>query len=102
MATQLVYTASPAGGLHSSPLAPQPIVTEADAAGNTVVGDSTTQVTLTRVGGAGTLTCTTNPVTLVNGVATFAGCAINSAGVNDTLSAADGALVKVSGSFTLT
>ncbi len=101
-ATQLVFTATPVGGIHTNPLSPQPIATEEDGAGNAVAGDSTTHVTLSLYSGSGTVACTVNPVTLVNGVATFAGCTKSLAGT-DILQAADGALVNhVGPSFTLT
>ncbi len=51
----------------------------------------------------GTLTCTTNPVTVVSGVATFAGCQINNIGTGYTLTASGGSLTPAtSASFNVT
>ena len=52
-----------------------------DAGGNVVTTDGSTVVTLDRSGGdsSATLSCTNNPITVTNGVATFAGCAIDKA-----------------------
>ena len=53
----------------------QPVVHVEDASGN-VVTTSSASVSLSIASGTGTLDCTTNPVTAVSGVATFAGCKI--------------------------
>ena len=51
----------------------------------------------------GVLTCTANPVTVVNGVANFAGCRIDKAGTGYTLIASGGSLtVATSASFNVT
>lgn len=72
----------------------QPVVRVTDAAGNTVTSDNTTVVTLAITpntptsGGPGTLTCTNGlNRTVVAGVATYAGCAINRAGTGYRLRA---------------
>ncbi len=62
--------------------AQQPVVRVVDAFGNLVTSDSTTQITVTRAAGAGTLQGTTT-VTVVNGIATFAGLNHTVAGTID-------------------
>ena len=65
------------------------MVTVEDASGNTVTSSSAS-VTLaiaTQPGSGAALTCTTNPVTAVSGVATFAGCTIVGTAGSYTLSA---------------
>ncbi|MBV8721208.1 MAG: hypothetical protein JO277_03600, partial [Candidatus Eremiobacteraeota bacterium] len=87
-ATKLVFTTSPAGANGGSAFTTQPVVTVEDASGNVVTNDNSTQVTLV-IGtnpASGTLSgCTTNPITVTNGVATFAGCKIDKAGTGYTL-----------------
>jgi signal peptidase I len=100
-ATKLAVTTTPSNTSVSNTFTTQPVVTVRDAGGNTVTS-STASVTiaLTTPGGA-TLTCTTNPKAAVAGVATFAGCRINTAG-SYTLTAASGALTAaVSSTFTI-
>jgi hypothetical protein len=102
VATRIIFSTQPVGAAHNSPMATQPVVTEQDAAGNTVAGDSTTHVTLSKASGKGNLSCTTNPVTLVNGVATFAGCTFSAASTpTDTLLATDGAFTATSFTFVM-
>ena len=94
-ATQLVFTTEPSNGTTNSPLSTQPVVSVEDAAGNVITSDNTNTVTLSitsgtpTTGGPGTLCCTTNPVTVTNGVATFAGCTIDTAGTGYKLTATD-------------
>ena len=83
-ATQLVFTMQPsAAATANAAFAQQPVVSVEDASGNVVTTDSTSMVTLALAGGdpSGTLACTTNPITVTNGVATFAACAISKASV---------------------
>ncbi len=89
-ATQLVFSIQPVGGVGiGAAFATQPQLTAEDANGNTVTG-YVTNVTLhidTYTAGnggfiAGALHCTTNPVTPINGVATFAGCDITGSANN--------------------
>jgi hypothetical protein len=100
-AAQLAFTQQPAGAAPGVAFATQPKVTVQDAGGNTVTGD-TGSVTLA-IGtnpGSGTLSCTTNPLNAVAGVATFAGCKINNAGHGYTLTASrTGLLQGVSATF---
>jgi signal peptidase I len=101
-ATKLAFTRSPSTSTAvNSSFNAQPVVTIQDASGNTVT-TSTASVTLAITTPAGaTLTCTTNPANAVAGVATFAGCRINTAGVY-TLTATSGVLAAAtSSSFTI-
>jgi hypothetical protein len=93
---QLGYLASPFNGTISTPFTQQPQVAVEDLYGNVWTADSTSAVTLSITTGTGTtgasLACTTNPVTVTNGIATFAGCSINLAGTGYQLHAVDGTL----------
>jgi prepilin-type N-terminal cleavage/methylation domain-containing protein len=107
-AAKLAVTAQPSGSTGGVAFATQPVVAVEDSGGNTVTTD-TSGVTLgitggtPATGGPGTLTCTTNPVAAVAGVATFAGCTINTWGTNYTLTATDGALTSaVTSAFNIT
>ena len=102
-ATKLVFTTQPVGGTHGTPFATQPVVSVEDSSGD-VVTASAASITLaigTNPGG-GTLTCTTNPLAVTNGVSTFAGCSITTAGNNYTLKAtATGLTTATSSTFNL-
>jgi DNA-binding beta-propeller fold protein YncE len=92
-ATQVAFTSSPGGAAPGAAFASQPVVYVEDAGGNTVTTDTST-VTLSITTGTGTsgagLTCTGGLSTAaVNGVATFSGCAIDTAGTGYTLTAID-------------
>ncbi|MHB8507433.1 MAG: beta strand repeat-containing protein [Candidatus Dormibacteria bacterium] len=66
-----------------TPFATQPIVSILDANSVLVANDNSTQVRLdiaAGTGSGGSLSCTQNPVTAVNGTATFSGCSISKAG----------------------
>jgi len=79
-ATKLAFTVQPSStAAAGTAFAQQPVVSVEDAGGNVVTTDNTTSVTLAFTGGdlSAILSCTTNPVTLSNGVATFAGCSIS-------------------------
>jgi len=106
-ATQLAFTQEPSTpDTAGTAFGTQPKVSVEDANGNVVTTDSTDQVTLAITSGTGTagatLTCTTNPVTVASGVATFAGCNINLAGSNYTMTATSGSYTSaVSTAFTV-
>src|SRR4051795_2502713 len=92
-ASKLAFTQQPSGATGGTAFTTQPKVAVQDAYGNTVTTD-TSNVTLaigTNPGG-GTLSCTTNPLAAVAGVASFAGCKIDNAGTGYTLTATDGSL----------
>ncbi len=104
-ASQLVFTTQPGGGGAGATWAQQPVVTVEDASGNTITSGagSNASVTLAINTGPGTgFSCTTNPVTAVAGIATFAGCKIGGTAGNYTLKAnATGLTQGNSGSFTI-
>jgi hypothetical protein len=93
-AIQLVFTTQPGGGTGGTVWSAQPVV-KVEYGSTVVTWDSTSTVTLAIAsgtptsGGPGTLTCTNNPVTVSSGVATFAGCKINTAGTGYKLAATD-------------
>jgi len=100
-AAKLAFTTQPGGVAVNTAFTPQPVVTVQDAGGNTVTTD-VSSVTLA-LEGPGDLTCTANPQVAVAGVATFAACQVDAAGVGDTLTATDGALtLATSAPFTIT
>jgi len=104
-ASRLAFTTQPGGGSSGSFWTIQPVVEIQDAQGNRVTGASDT-VTLTITPGTGTagaaLTCTNNPMTAVNGIATFAGCQIDKAGTGYTLAASSGVLTAATSSSFIT
>jgi hypothetical protein len=103
-ASKLGFTQQPSGATGGTAFTAQPTVAVQDPYGNTVTTD-TSNVTLaigTNPGG-GTLTCTTNPVAAIAGVATFAGCKIDKVGTGYTLKATDGSLsLATSSTFNVT
>ncbi len=83
---QLAFTTEPAGATGGTAFTTQPTVTIEDAGGNTVTTD-TNSISLARTAGTGTLSGCTSTTT--GGVAAFSGCAINTAGTGDILTASD-------------
>jgi hypothetical protein len=91
---RLAFVQQP-GGTNAIPgavLPTQPIVAVQDAAGNTQTTQNNGTVTLSITPGTGaagaTLACTSgNARNVVNGLATFAGCAVSAQGTNYTLTA---------------
>ena len=105
-ATKLIFTAQPTGSGDGVAFPTQPVVTVVDSGGRTVA-DNSSQVTLAITAGSGSagaaLTCTTNPLGAVNGVASFSGCRISPAGTGYTLTGTDGSLTAAtSTSFNIT
>ncbi len=99
-ATQLAFTTQPVGGSHGATWATQPVVALQDSGGNTVT--STASVTLainTQPGFGAALSCTTNPLAMTGGVATFAGCKITGGSSGTYTIKATGAFSVVSSSF---
>ena len=95
VATALLITTPPSGGQPGVAWATQPTVQVLDAVGN-IVSNSDASITLTittgtPASGAGTLIGTTT-VSAVNGVATFSGLSIDTAGVGYRLTATSGVL----------
>ncbi len=92
VASKLVFTTQPVGAKAGNALATQPVVTVQDASGNIISG-SNASITLA-IGtnpGNGTLSGT-NPVSAVNGVATFSGLTISTAGTGYILTASSSGL----------
>jgi 5-hydroxyisourate hydrolase-like protein (transthyretin family) len=101
-AAQLAFTTQPGGGTAATAWTVQPAVTVEDAGGNTVTSSSAS-IQLAIGTGSGTLTCNTNPLGASSGVATFAGCKINTVGTGDTLTAtSSGLTTATSSSFNIT
>jgi hypothetical protein len=108
--TQLVFTTQPsASSVAATAFAAQPVVKVEDANGNVVTtGTGSTDSIALAIGtnpGGGTLSCTSNTVTAVAGVATFAACKVNKTGTGYTLTATDGTNtlpVATSSAFTIT
>ncbi|HEX9095229.1 MAG TPA: hypothetical protein VF990_03910, partial [Candidatus Dormibacteraeota bacterium] len=104
-ATQLAFTVQPSGSATAgAAFLQQPVVSVEDASGNVVTTDNSTVVTLDRTGGdpSSTLTCTTDPITVANGVATFAGCAIDKASLTPYQLTASGSTSATAGPFSST
>lgn len=94
-ASQLAFSAQPAGATADTAFATQPAVSVEDQFGNVVTSDtSTVALSLTTGSPAGTLTCSPadDQATAVGGVATFSGCSINYVGTGFQLQATDGTL----------
>jgi Spherulation-specific family 4 len=104
-ATKLAFTTQPGGGANGAAWATQPTVSVEDASGNVVTGNasSVTLAIASQPGSGATLSCTANPVTASNGVASFAGCKITGKAGSYTLRATDGALTTAtSGTVSIT
>ena len=101
-ATHLAFAANPSGSTGGVAFPIQPVVAVRDGTGVTVTSSSAA-VTLSLATPAGAaLTCASNPVTAVEGVATFTGCAIDKKGTY-TLRATASALTSASStSLTIT
>ena len=101
---RIVFTTQPSGATAGTAFTTQPVVAVRAGASNTATNDSTTAVTLALSGGpiGATLTgCTSNPLTVSAGVASFSGCKIDKIGTY-TLVASSGNLGTVtSSSFTV-
>jgi hypothetical protein len=99
-ASQLAFFTQPSGGVAGAAFGTQPRVEVQDAGGNrrNAGSGSNAPITLAIVPGTGTagaaLTCTTNPLNAVAGLATFAGCRINLDGTDYRLRATSGTLTS--------
>ncbi|HET7146118.1 MAG TPA: hypothetical protein VFI10_02870, partial [Gaiellaceae bacterium] len=102
-ASKLAFTTSPSPATAGVAFATQPVVAVEDSGGRIVANDNSTQVTLaiTSAGGTEGFSCTTNPVTVVSGVATFSGCAVNKAGTYTLDATKAGLTTGTSSSFTI-
>ena len=105
LATKLIFTTQPGGGVTNTAWSQQPAVSLEDGNNRVVTANSSTTVTLamgTNPNGA-VLTCTPNPVTASYGVATFSGCSTDKVGTGYTLSAtSSGLTAATSSSFAVT
>lgn len=100
VATQLVVTTPPSGAVNDVAFTGQPVIAIKDSGGNTVTTDSSTEVTVAKASGSGTLSGTLT-ATAINGVATFSDLKIVGTGAH-TLIFTSGALSSVtSTSFTV-
>lgn len=100
-AAKLGFTSNPPNTVYNTAFAVQPVVAIQDAGGNTVT-TSTAPVTLTITTPAGaTLSCSTNPVTTVSGVAGFAGCQIDKTGTYTLTATSSGLGTGLSTTFTI-
>src|SRR3984885_10931620 len=99
-ATQLAFTTQPGGGASGSAWSAQPTVSVENASGNVVAGNSSavTLAIASQPGSGASLSCSANPVTAVNGVASFAGCKITGKAGSYTLKATDGSLTSATSS----
>jgi hypothetical protein len=103
-ATQLAFTQQPTDATAGNAIAPPVVVTVRDALGNTVTGFvGTVTMSIANDGSPlqNALLSGTNPVTFVNGAATFSDLAIDQVGVNYTLRATSGLLSVVSAAFSI-
>jgi signal peptidase I len=98
-ATKLVFTTSPSNAARGVAFATQPVVTVQDAEGNVVTSSGISIDLSITSGGGATLTCTQNPTNDSLGVATFAGCSINTAATYTLTARASGGLTGISNSF---
>ena len=99
-ATKLVFTTQPGGGASGAAWSAQQAVSVEDASGN-VVTANTSAVTLaiaSQPGSGAALSCTADPATASNGVASFAGCKITGKTGSYTLKATDGSLTSATSS----
>ena len=99
-ATQLAFTTQPGGGASGAAWSAQPTVSVENASGNVVAGNSSavTLAIASQPGSGASLSCSANPVTAVNGVASFAGCKITGKAGSYTLKATDGSLTSATSS----
>jgi trimeric autotransporter adhesin len=102
-AAQLLFTTQPAGATGATAFTTQPVVTAADAGGNSVTTYAGT-VTLTIASGTGTVGAALSGCTgtLTRGVTTFTGCKIDKAGTGYRLRASDTRIAGDSAAFDVT
>jgi hypothetical protein len=103
--TKLAFTPSPGGGTSGAVWTTQPQVSVQDIGGTTVPG-TTNSVTLaiaSQPGSGAALSCASNPLNAVNGVAAFSGCSIAGTPGTYTISAAASGLTgATSTNFSIT
>ncbi|HVA86496.1 MAG TPA: hypothetical protein VNF73_09300, partial [Candidatus Saccharimonadales bacterium] len=101
---RLAFATQPAGAVAGVAFTTQPVIAIQAGAANTAIHDQGTAVTLSISGSpvGVTLTCTTNPVTAVNGLAAFSGCKIDKIGTYTLLASAVGLTSATSASLAVT
>jgi hypothetical protein len=99
--TQLVFTTQPTSATAGGAITPAIVVTAQDAFFNTTNFSGSVLLAIAANPGTGTLSGT-NPVTAVNGVATFPNLSINRPGTGYTLRATSGSLAGTSTGFSIT
>jgi signal peptidase I len=99
-ASKLAFLGSPSSSVSSTAFGAQPIVAIQDSGGNTTSGANPITLSITSPAAA-TLSCTSNPNSAVNGVATFSGCSIGKAGTYTLTAMAIGLSSAISASFTI-
>jgi signal peptidase I len=99
-ASKLVFLASPSSSLSGAAFGTQPVVAIEDSSGDITSGTGAVTLAITTPNGA-TLTCATNPITAVNGTATFAGCAIGKSGTYTLRATSSSLTAATSASFTI-
>lgn len=98
-ATQLSFSTSPNNATGGAAFTRQPVVQLLDARGRPTSGSRT--ITLSLTGGTGTLSCAKNPLSTENGVASFAGCAVDKAGTYRLVASANSLPSATSAAFTI-
>lgn len=99
--TQLVFTSQPTNATAGSALSPAVAVTAQDAFANTTTFGGSILIAIATNPGGGTLSGSPNPVTAVNGVASFPTLSINRSGIGYTLKATSGSLSGTSAAFSI-
>ena len=97
---KVVFTTSPSNSSGGISFATQPVVAIQGALGDPTSSTAPVTLGITTPGGA-TLTCTTNTVTAIAGVAQFAGCAIDRAGTYTLTATSPGLVSTASSAFTI-
>jgi hypothetical protein len=97
--SQLVFTTQPANATAGAAIAPAVVVTAQDAFFNTTNFAGSVLIAIAANPGGGTLSGAPNPVTAVNGVASFPNLSINRPGTGYTLRASSGTLAGTSIAF---
>ncbi len=98
---RLAFTTQPAGAVGGVAFTTQPVVAVRAGASVTGTNNDVSSVALTLNGGpaGAVLTCTANPVTVIDGVAAFAGCKVDKVGTYTLTASSSGLFGATSSSF---
>ncbi len=98
---RLAFTTQPAGAVGGVAFTTQPVVAVRAGASVTGTNNDVSSVALTLNGGpaGAVLTCTANPVTVIDGVAAFAGCKVDKVGTYTLTASSSGLTGATSSSF---